>query len=169
MKKLIHNYLSKCFFIDGNDIYRLKQKRTLSSTALVEELSEVFGMTKKQLKWYVKSWVLRESKSFPFNRYWTPPKSKFSFFFPLAKKIAAQTIDMDLVSVQPLGAPSGQLMYFDYQINSELEQGYVFAPYIAIETTPVLVDAFNPSSGITSRYSRREINSNYFQQINLVD
>ena len=76
---------------------------------------------------------------------------------------------MDLVSVQPLGAPSGQLMHLDFQMNTELEQGYVFAPYITMQAPPIMVDAFSPSSGVTSRYSRREINPNYFQQINLVD
>jgi hypothetical protein len=167
MKKLIHNYLSKFFFIDGNNICRIERNNILSSNALVEELDAVFGMTKKQLKWYVKSWVRKESKSFSFNRYWSPPK--FSSFFPFVKRISAQTIGTDLVSVQPLAAPSGQLMYLDYTYNAEPDQGLVFAPYIPLLRTEVLDEAFSPSSGITSRYTRRRVDSRFFQQINLVD
>jgi hypothetical protein len=36
-------------------------------------------------------------------------------FFPFAKKVAATTIGLDLVSVVPMSAPSGQLAYLDYE------------------------------------------------------
>ncbi len=166
MKRVIHNYLSNIFFIDGNNICRIEKNNILSSNALVEELGAVFGMTKKQLKWYVKSWIRKQSKSFSFNRYWTPPI--FSSFFPLVKRLAAQTIATDLVSVQPLAAPSGQLMYLDYAYNAEPDQGVVFAPYIPLLITEVLNETFIPSSGITSRYTRRRVDSRFYQQINLV-
>jgi len=35
--------------------------------------------------------------------------------FPIAMKIAAQTIGLDLVSVKPMSAPKGILNYVDYQ------------------------------------------------------
>jgi hypothetical protein len=36
-------------------------------------------------------------------------------FFPFAKKVAATTIGLDLVSVQPLSAPTGHIAWFDYE------------------------------------------------------
>ena len=45
----------------------------------------------------------------------TTSTSSFPNMFPIAMKVAAQTIGLDLVSVKPLPAPSGQLFYADYQ------------------------------------------------------
>jgi hypothetical protein len=45
----------------------------------------------------------------------TSTSSSFTNMFPIAMKVAAQTIGLDLVSVKPLPAPSGQLFYADYQ------------------------------------------------------
>ena len=45
----------------------------------------------------------------------TTSTSSFPSMFPIAMKVAAQTIGLDLVSVKPLPAPSGQLFYADYQ------------------------------------------------------
>jgi hypothetical protein len=42
-------------------------------------------------------------------------QSNFPSMFPIAMKVAAQTVGLDLVSVKPLPAPSGQLFYADYQ------------------------------------------------------
>jgi hypothetical protein len=42
-------------------------------------------------------------------------QSSFPSMFPIAMKVAAQTVGLDLVSVKPMSAPSGQLFYADYQ------------------------------------------------------
>lgn len=36
-----------------------------------------------------------------------------NFILPMIRRVAAQTIGLDLVRVQPLELPSGQLFYFD--------------------------------------------------------
>jgi hypothetical protein len=41
------------------------------------------------------------------------------FFFPSFQKVAAKTIGLDLVSVQPMSAPLGISMYVDYQYNKQ--------------------------------------------------
>ncbi len=74
--------------------------------------------------------------------------------------------------------------------NSDLEPGYVWAPYIPITTSTVVVedfknikrkskinkifdlgldikDEFSPSKSIMSRYSKNNINSNYYQTIDI--
>ena len=74
---------------------------------------------------------------------------------------------------------------------SNLEQGYVFAPYIPLTTTSVISgytsknvsrkrkinkifdlgldikDEFSPSKSITSRYSTKNINSKYYGTIEI--
>lgn len=45
----------------------------------------------------------------------TSTSSSFPSMFPISMKVATQTIGLDLVSVKPLPAPSGQLFYADYQ------------------------------------------------------
>lgn len=43
-------------------------------------------------------------------------KNKHSLVFaPFVQRVAVATIGQDLVSVQPLEAPSGNLFYFDYE------------------------------------------------------
>ena len=42
-------------------------------------------------------------------------KSSFPSMFPIAMKVAAQTVGLDLVSVKPMSAPLGILHYMDYQ------------------------------------------------------
>ncbi len=36
-------------------------------------------------------------------------------FFPCVQRVAARSIGMDLVAVQPMAGPVGNLMYLDYQ------------------------------------------------------
>jgi hypothetical protein len=43
------------------------------------------------------------------------PRTSFPSMFPIAMKVAAQTIGLDLVSVKPLSAPLGIIPYMDYQ------------------------------------------------------
>jgi hypothetical protein len=47
--------------------------------------------------------------------------------------------------------PQGRLMYMDYQIGID----------------PAVVDEFNPRQGILSRYSRTEVNRNYYGTMNV--
>lgn len=42
-----------------------------------------------------------------------------SFIFPLIQKVAARTIGLDLVSVQPMSAPIGHLSYLRYQYKKQ--------------------------------------------------
>lgn len=41
----------------------------------------------------------------------------FDSILPMASRVAAQTVGLDLVSVQPLPAPVGQIFYMDYKTN----------------------------------------------------
>ena len=193
MKKLIHKYLSENFFVSDNAIYSLGVPITklsrydvlygidydnrIDSNKLAKEVGLIFGFTKKQLKWYFKSWINTVAPSFNVNHYWATPKAqkkvKFKgIHFPMIRRVHSRTISSDLVSVQPMQGPTGQAFYLDYTYGDRGEQtmepGYVFAPYIPIVETPVIMsDEFHPISGITSRYATKKVNPNFFHQIRI--
>lgn len=166
MKKLIHKYLNEYFYVAADNVSRINNNSRfypVSAHHLVLELTKIFGLDKKELKWYVKSWILKHSKSFKFNPWWTPV-SRFDVYIPLARQVHAQTIASELVAVQPLGEPRGILNYLEYhRADTAFDQGYVYAPYIPVDVTPEVVDPanFNPTE-ITSRYATRTINPNYY-------
>jgi hypothetical protein len=53
--------------------------------------------------------------------YWSNHESIFEGIFPLVQQVAARTIGMDLVSVQPLAASTGQFLYMDYVYTGAVE------------------------------------------------
>ena len=65
------------------------------------------GLTGSQAAW-MSQYAGLQSQS-------TTTQSNFPSMFPIAMKVAAQTVGLDLVSVKPLPAPSGQFFYADYQ------------------------------------------------------
>jgi hypothetical protein len=65
------------------------------------------GLTGSQAAW-MSQYAGLQSQS-------TTTQSNFPSMFPIAMKVATQAIGLDLVSVKPLPAPSGQLFYADYQ------------------------------------------------------
>lgn len=164
MKKLIHKYLSEYYYIKENEILNLKSDNDVTSYIMVLHLGKIFDLNKKELKWYVKSWIKKQSKGFDFNRWWTPPK--YNIYIPLAKKIAARTISTDLVNVQPMEGPRGELLYINHQYGG-MDAGYVYAPYIpVIETPQIELDHATPDR-IAARYANREVNPNLYGEINV--
>lgn len=166
MKKLIHKYLFEYFHIVENKVRRNQKYYTfdLPSYVIVNELEKIFGLNKKELKWYVKSWIKKRNKGFDFNKWWTPPK--YQIYIPMVKKIAARTVGLDLVNVQPMEGPRGELLYMNYQYGG-MDAGYVYAPYIpVIETPQVEWDRVTPDR-IAARYANREVNPNFYGEINV--
>ena len=51
-----------------------------------------------------------------------------------------------------------------------LDTGYVYAPYIPFQLTPVVLhhDDFTPRKGIMTRYARKVVNNKYYGMINVV-
>jgi hypothetical protein len=53
------------------------------------------------------------------------PKYNIDFGFPIARQVVARSVGLDLVSVQPLSAPTGLLFYMDFDFEDfELENIY---------------------------------------------
>ena len=173
MKKLIHRYLSEYFHIVDNKVRRkqLYNDFDLSSYVLIKELEIIFSLDKKALKWYTKSWIKTNTKAFNFNDWWTPKygkSDKSGDVFPIAQQIAARTIGMALVDVQPMEGFRGELHYLNYQYGG-IDAGYVYTPYItAIVTPQIELDHVTPDR-LSARYATREVNPNLYGEINLVE
>lgn len=72
MKKLIHDYLSNVYFLHDNcRINKISDTLSSHASIIIRELSLVFGLNKKQLKWYIKSWILKQNRNFEFNIFWS--------------------------------------------------------------------------------------------------
>ncbi len=49
------------------------------------------------------------------------------------------------------------------RLRNRRKSGFIFAPYVMMETTPVIIDGgFTPKSLLRSRYALSSPNSNYF-------
>lgn len=55
-----------------------------------------------------------------------------------------------------------------YQLQYSMKQGWIYAPYILVEGTPIISDNnFVTKQMIKNRYSTTDINSDYFGIINM--
>lgn len=124
MEKLIHRYLDNYYTIDWNhisktfEIFLKGNDETVGNyetfpETLVSELEMIFGVSKRKLKSYIKIWVNKKKwfniTNVDIRKYWKKKRP----WFPIAKQIFPRTIASDLVSVQPLQAPSNPIWYFD--------------------------------------------------------
>lgn len=171
MKKLVHRYLDTRYQITQGRVVFFNTTRWITSEVLVKELGEVFDLNKKALKWYIKSWAKKQSKSFNFNRWW----SAGSFIWdgigipiPIIRRMAAQPISQDLISIQPMNGPTGQLHYLDYRMGVDPanmnREGVIYSPYIPL-TQNEIENTFVPDENLVSRYSRRVVNPSYYGEL----
>jgi hypothetical protein len=120
MEQLLHKYLSSYYFIDtsdvGNDgIYLLNDTRRYKAPIyginLLNELNHIFNLEKGYLQSNIDNWALSIKEDVDLEWFWL---QEDLFNFPISHQIAARTVGLDLVSVQPMDGPVGQLLYLDY-------------------------------------------------------
>lgn len=64
--------------IGNREIFRnTSHSMLLGSPSIMADLEKVFGLTRKELKWYLKSWIRKQNRNFDFNEWWTPPIIRF--------------------------------------------------------------------------------------------
>jgi hypothetical protein len=124
MLKHIQSYLSSLYYIStsdvGNDgVYRLDDDRNFKSPVygevFLKELVDIFAYDEDYTKSIVNEWALKQKSNVDLTFFWTTKELLFEGIFPIVQAVAARTIGLDLVSVQPMSAPTGELMYFDVQ------------------------------------------------------
>lgn len=60
---------------------------------------------------------IKTEKEWPHNKGYR--ENPNDFIMPLVQRVAAQTVGMELVSVQPMSAPTGMLAYLDYSYDKK--------------------------------------------------
>ena len=125
MQTYIQQYLSDYYYIKtsevGNDgIYFINDDRRIptpfNGSKLINEIVTIFCVNEDDVKTYIETWAVSIKPDIDLEFYWKTMEDLFGF--PMAHRIAAQTIGMDLVAVQPMSAPRGELLYMDYQYNN---------------------------------------------------
>ena len=61
------------------------------------------------------------------------------------------------------------LMLVGHKGSTFLEAGYVYAPYVPLQLTPLVFDneTFVPAKGIMTRYAKKMVNNRYFGVITI--
>lgn len=98
---------------DGNLFY-VACTTTHKGNIVPRQNSLVEGLIQFEKWFYKKSWIGKIINKI--NYYFLRRKG---LVFPVVKRIAAQTLSQDLVSVQPMEAPTAQLLYFDYSYDKD--------------------------------------------------
>jgi len=124
MENILHSYLSKLYEIRtsdvGNDgIYLITDNNRIrydkywfrsppySWGKLIKELVVIFSLDEVTLEKIVDKWSLNQKISVNLTFYKKEPID----ILPIAKRIASQTMGMNLVSVQPMNQPNVKLIY----------------------------------------------------------
>lgn len=123
MKKYIVKYLTENYFLDksqiGNaGIYSFDDTREwktpVNAKELIEEIVTLFGYSFTRTKWFIHEWAKKQKPDYCLNFYWTSHKIDGDIFLPIARRVMASTIGHDLVRVEPMGGPTGTIMYLDH-------------------------------------------------------
>jgi len=129
MEKYIQQYLSDYFYIKTSEVgfdgiyYKLDDRRfptPFNGSKLIKEIVTIFCVNEHDVKTIIHFWSLSIKPNVDLEFYWKTTEDLFGF--PMAQRIAATTIGMDLVSVQPMDGPRGEL-YMDFQYGVDPSTG----------------------------------------------
>lgn len=124
MRNRVQSYLSDLYYIStsevGNDgVYTLSDTRNFKSPVygdkFLAELVDIFAYDEEATKSIVYEWAIKQKPDVDLTFFWSTKEQLFDGIFPIVQAVAARTIGLDLVSVQPMSGPTGQLFHMDYQ------------------------------------------------------
>lgn len=123
MRNRVQSYLSDLYYIstnNGNDsVYALSDTRKFKSPVygdkFLAELVDIFAYDEDTIKAIVYEWAVNQKSDVDLTYFWTTKELLLEGVFPIVQAVAARTLAQDLVSVQPMSAPTGNLFYMDYQ------------------------------------------------------
>lgn len=122
MKKYVVQYLKENYYLDKSEIgnagiYSYDDDRVwkvpVNAKKLIEEIVTIFGYSFTRTKWMIHEWAKTQKPDYCLKFYWT--SHEVNFAKPIVTRLMASTIGQDLVRVEPMGEPTGNLMYLDYQ------------------------------------------------------
>lgn len=171
MQTIVQSYLKAHFELDtsqleNDGIYLIEDKREYRvpfyGSYLINELVIVFAIDDEDvLKSYVNAWAVSLKSNIDLEFYWTEEEA---FLFPKAIRVDARLLATDLVSVQPMGAPSGKIRSFDIPKYGELveanKNGRVYPKEIwglLDAQRHFITGELNHPIGISSRKKQNEI------------
>lgn len=167
MKHIVQSYLTKHYILiddAGHDsIGILSTKNHIYYTDLLEELISVFFLEKDIIKIFINDWAISFSSEINLDEYWVDERP----WFPQAVRVAASTLANELVSVQPMPAPTNMVFHIDTYTETPNKNGRIYSrdawntaldEYIQLhndyEQENSLVDInyqMNPSISVSSR------------------
>jgi hypothetical protein len=124
MQIIVQSYLSKHYEIAtsevGNDGIYLKSdtrehRIPTYGDKLVKELVTIFCLEDGLLKTYIDDWAVSIKKDIDLEFYW---KTQEEIAFPHISRVISSLMANDIVAVEPLAAPRGELLYMDYQYSA---------------------------------------------------
>jgi len=128
MEKFIYPYLSENYYIQTSEvgnhgIYQKYDDRRIpvpfNGDRLIKDVVTVFGVSKAKAKSYICKWAKSIEPNIDLEFYWKMAQEFGNLVFPVIQQVAARTISQDLISVQPMSAPTGDLLYLDYVYSKE--------------------------------------------------
>lgn len=146
MQKFVHSYLSASFEIRkrkfknkitlfGFDAIYTKENQIDSEDSfiygnkLIKELTLAAFIDEITLRKYINQWVKIYYPNADLKIYWEQEEDYFSF--PELTIAVSRTVAMDLVPVQPMSAPNGELFSMDYRYSGDTANNRVFNENIA--------------------------------------
>lgn len=123
MEGLPLKYLSTLYWVSqNNQILELSNDAKVYGEDLVEDLVDMFQVSDVVATAYIEIWVTDEYSTFDTIEFWEDRRSRYNVYssgFPIAQRVAAQTLGQELVAVQPMTLPTGLLQYMDYQYETQ--------------------------------------------------
>jgi hypothetical protein len=127
MESIILKYLSKTYTLDVQDNTVLDNGDKVYGKTLVSEIVQLFGVSDSTATALVEIWIEDSEPNFDIKKFWLDREYNVSdVILPIAQRIAARTVGHDLVSVQPLSAPTGLLTYIDYNYSGASRNARVY-------------------------------------------
>jgi hypothetical protein len=124
MEKHIHKYLSSEYFVKasnvGNDgIYSINDTNIyhfpVYGSKLIKELILLFYVDELMITKFINSWAVSQKPDVNLDWYWEQKET----LMPIAMKVMAQTVGLDLVAVVPMESPKIDLLYMDFAYSGE--------------------------------------------------
>jgi len=117
MYDLIIRYLTSLYRpLDTSVVHDLNDKKVYGDN-LREDIIDMFQVSDIVATACIEIWVHDEHSNFDTKKFWEDSNTyEWSLLgFPIASQVAARTVGLDLVAVQPLELPSSTLAYIDFQ------------------------------------------------------